>query len=215
MPQLPPDHPPVPADVSSCPYSAENDPAIVSSLNNMPPVNQQPAPDQKAPLSTDREVSSIPMAGKFDGKNWVYPSEQMFYNAMKRKKWNPHEKDMTVVVPIHNAVNEKCWQKILEWETFHKTECGTPKLLKFEGKPRQYTPKARILNFLGYKLPFDRHDWTVDRCGKPVKYVIDFYSGASENGAPASMFLDVRPAVSLEGTFDRIRKFWYTGSGLF
>lgn len=23
--------------------------------------------------------------------------------------------------------------------------------------------------------PFDRHDWTVDRCGKEVRYVIDYY----------------------------------------
>ena len=26
---------------------------------------------------------------------WVYPSEQMFYNAMKRKGWSPSEDDMT------------------------------------------------------------------------------------------------------------------------
>ena len=25
-------------------------------------------------------------------------------------------------------------------------------------------------------LPFDRHDWVVDRCGKEVKYTIDYYS---------------------------------------
>ena len=42
----------------------------------------------------------------------------MFFNAMKRKSWNPSEKDMGVVVPIHNAVNEQSWRKILEWENF-------------------------------------------------------------------------------------------------
>ena len=25
-------------------------------------------------------------------------------------------------------------------------------------------------------LPYDRHDWTVDRCGKEVEYVIDYYA---------------------------------------
>lgn len=58
----------------------------------------------------------------------------------------------------------------------------------------------------GYKLPFDRHDWIVDRCGKDVRYIIDFYSGAPQPGVPASMHLDVRPALdSLEAAWDRIR----------
>ncbi|ORY48313.1 cytochrome c and c1 heme-lyase [Rhizoclosmatium globosum] len=192
-------------------------PALDNPLNNMPITpNQTPAKDQKAPLSIDREISTIPMAGKHDGKNWVYPSEQMFYNAMKRKNWNPEERDMGVVVPIHNAVNEQCWRKILEWEGMHKTACGQPKLLKFIGKPRDYTPKARILNLLGYKLPFDRHDWYIDRCGKEVRYVIDFYGGSqSPEEKGVSFFLDVRPAVSWDGIKDRVRKFWETGSGLF
>lgn len=50
----------------------------------MPPPNQRPAPDQPFPLSTDRETSSIPRAGK-DSECWVYPSSQMFWNAMLRK----------------------------------------------------------------------------------------------------------------------------------
>ena len=37
------------------------------------------------------------------------------------------------------------------------------------------------MNFLGFKLPFDRHDWVVDRCGKDVRYIIDFYNGAFFN----------------------------------
>lgn len=50
----------------------------------MPPPNQRPAPDQPFPLSTDREISHIPRAGK-DDECWVYPSPQMFWNAMLRK----------------------------------------------------------------------------------------------------------------------------------
>ncbi|KAJ3229419.1 hypothetical protein HDU81_005388 [Chytriomyces hyalinus] len=224
---LPEGHPPIPGmplDATSCPYHADNDPAITnqkpasastadSPLNNMPITpNQTPAKDQKEPLSIDREVSTIPMGGKHDGKYWVYPSQQMFYNAMKRKNWDPAEKDMGVVVPIHNIVNEECWRKILEWEGMHKTSCDQPKLVKFIGKPREYTPKARILNLFGYKLPFDRHDWVVDRCGKEVRYVIDFYGG---NTGGISFFLDVRPAISWDGLGDRWRRFWKTGTGLF
>lgn len=37
------------------------------------------------------------------------------------------------------------------------------------GRPNQLSPKARLLNLLGYKLPFDRHDWVVDRCGRDVR----------------------------------------------
>jgi len=30
-----------------------------------------------------------------------------------------------------------------------------------------------------YQLPFDRHDWVIDRCGKQVRYIIDYYDGGS------------------------------------
>ena len=65
--------------------------------------------------------------------------------------------------------------------------------------------QARLLNFLGYKLPFDRHDWYVDRCGRTVHYVIDFYAGQPVHPAqPAPVFIDVRPAVeSIEAIVDR------------
>lgn len=53
------------------------------------------------------------------GKTWVYPSHQQFYNAMKRKGWDPHEEDMPTVVAIHNAVNERCWHEVLKWESLH------------------------------------------------------------------------------------------------
>lgn len=51
----------------------------------MPPPNQMPAPDQPFSLSTNREESNIPRHNT--EKNWVYPSEQMFWNAMLRKGW--------------------------------------------------------------------------------------------------------------------------------
>ena len=59
--------------------------------------------------------------------------------------------------------------QVLHWEHLHPNNCGGPKLKRFMGRPQEYSPKARLLNFLGYKLPFDRHDWVVDRCGKEVR----------------------------------------------
>jgi hypothetical protein len=35
---------------------------------------------------------------------------------------------------------------------------------------------------VGRPLPFDRHDWYVDRCGKEVRYVIDFYFDEDKAG---------------------------------
>lgn len=43
---------------------------------------------------------------------WMYPSEQMFFNAMKRKGWSPSEQDMKQVVAIHNGVNERAWSEV-------------------------------------------------------------------------------------------------------
>ena len=37
------------------------------------------------------------------------------------------------------------------------------------------SPMARLMSWMGHPLPFDRHDWYVDRCGTEVRYVIDFY----------------------------------------
>lgn len=146
-------------------------------------------------LSTSREVSSIP---RNDKENWVYPSEAQFYAAMARKNHDPKAPDMNVVVPIHNAVNERAWSHIQQWEAGRGGErCGGIRLVSFKGKPGEPSPKARILSLLGYNPPFDRHDWVVERCGTRVRYVIDFYSGRPLPGTSnnVSFFLDVRPAL--------------------
>jgi len=114
-------------------------------------------PPQFSRLSAQREISSIPRATKSESShlgssegagddsnpNWVYPSEQQFYNAMARKNHNPQERDMKSVVPIHNAVNERAWEQILMWEVGMGSEkCGGPRLISFAGKPTERTPKA-------------------------------------------------------------------------
>jgi cytochrome c heme-lyase len=67
--------------------------------NNLPP-------SETNSLSRERQISSIPMATSED-KNWVYPSAEQFYSAMKRKNYSPKEEDMKTVIPIHNAGKEK------------------------------------------------------------------------------------------------------------
>ena len=98
-------------------------------------------------LSTSRELSSIPRSDK---ENWVYPSEAQFYAAMARKNHDPSAPDMKVVVPIHNAVNERAWSHIRDWEAGRGGEsCGGIRLVSFKGRPAEPSPKARILTLLG------------------------------------------------------------------
>ena len=43
---------------------------------------------------------------------------------------------------------------------------------------------ARFASWFGSGLPFDRHDWIVDRCGQEVRYIIDFYFDDEKAGTP-------------------------------
>jgi cytochrome c heme-lyase len=90
--------------------------------------------DPPKSLGVDREISTIPRASPVNSDarakpansekesgvsasgNWIYPSEKMFFEAMKRKGYSSDAKDMKTIVPIHNAVNERAWKEIKEWE---------------------------------------------------------------------------------------------------
>ncbi|KAF8862304.1 cytochrome c and c1 heme-lyase, partial [Acephala macrosclerotiorum] len=172
--------------------------------------------DTPKTLALDREISSIPRAspvnndegakpangekesGVSTSGNWIYPSEKMFFEAMKRKGYSSEAKDMKTIVPIHNAVNERAWKEIKEWERPWGSEekCGGPKLHSFLGLSTTLSPKARFNTLLGYTRPFDRHDWVVDRCGTRIEYIIDFYAGKDEGKGKLNFFLDVRPKLN-------------------
>ncbi len=53
-----------------------------------------------------------------DAVVWQYPSEQMFFNAMKRKGWDAKEEDMPAIVAIHNGVNERAWHQVCQYEVW-------------------------------------------------------------------------------------------------
>ena len=92
------------------------------------------------------------------------------------------------------------------WESLHSEECKSPKLKSFGGKAKYFSPRARLRGWLGYELPFDRHDWIVDRCGKEVRYIIDYYDGDLDPGSHRFAQLDVRPAMdSFEAVADRMK----------
>lgn len=203
--------------VSDCPINPDN----------MMPLEprQQPSEGQPFDLSKHRQVSTIPKAEVKDEKDkyWVYPSEQMFWNAMIRKGWKWQDavegkddesgekfnaKDMNDIIRIHNFNNELAWREVLKWElAFHREECPCgPSLKRFGGRAQDYSPRARIRSWMGYELPFDRHDWVVDRCGKEVRYIIDYYDGTLDGETGKFALLDVRPAYdSFEAVWDRMR----------
>jgi len=201
-------------------YSQEIDPS-----NNMPAVpNQGLEPNQAYKLSTDRVNSNIPKGGT--DSTWTYPSPQMFYNALKRKGKGDDvtEHDVQVIVDIHNNMNESTWDEVMKYEKLHAEECPEPMLLKFCGKPDDLSPKARLKNLFGWPAPFDRHDWTVDRNGTEVRYIIDYYHNDEEDGdirptletrgAVKSITLDVRPALESFGALqDRAVMTWRELSG--
>lgn len=151
-------------------------------------------------LATGRIASSIPRGDGANDGNWLYPSPQMFFSAMQRKGHRPSEADMEVIVNIHNMVNEQTWQQILRWENYYhpSSKEQVPRLQRFLGRPSDISPKAWFRSaLLGYKKPFDRHDWYVEgRDGVVRRYVIDFYAG---KGTPTSnlpsFHIDARPAV--------------------
>ncbi|KAL2049090.1 hypothetical protein ABVK25_010686 [Lepraria finkii] len=186
--------------------------------NAPPPSTSTPSPTPRItnqrPLASDRVTSSIPRselspttstpspysppsppstAPNSPSSKWIYPSEKMFFEAMKRKNHSPQASDMATVVPIHNAVNERAWSEIKDWEArfaaSQNQPCNGPRLRSFSGDSKKLSPRARWLGVWGYESPFDRHDWVVERCeGAAVEYLggvedeIGEVGGAIEGG---------------------------------
>lgn len=206
------------------------------------PKSSQPPPSPYAPQPPSQTASHAAPSNS-EGEtghdertgNWIYPSERQFFEALVRKGTPTSAesaKDLATsvasIIPIHNAVNERAWAEILSWESRGppsdpgSTKCGGPKLYSFRGlgtESQFRSPRARWNGLLGYQLPFDRHDWIVERCGgEKVEYVIDFYQGrtgrspGSGPGGPdgkLSFFLDVRPKLNTyEGWRMRVGRFF-------
>jgi Cytochrome c/c1 heme lyase len=67
-------------------------------------------------------------------------------------------------------------------------------------RPSLCSPLARVSSWFGGQLPFDRHDWWVDRCGREVRYVIDFYYNEDRGGTPNVSVIAAAPtAVHMPG----------------
>lgn len=219
-------------------------------------ISQERAPDQTHELPTSRDESSIPR-GTGDS-NWEYPSPQQMYNALLRKGYTDTDVTaVESMVAVHNYLNEGAWGEIVEWErrfgkglyrgwevskrgeenaplALRRLEAqeggqSQPTLVRFQGRPKEMTPKAAMLQLLGRvypskfatEPPFDRHDWFVSRDidgqKKEVRYVIDFYSGPPEPTGDPVFYLDVRPAITPTAAVERLMRWggdvWWRASG--
>jgi cytochrome c heme-lyase len=137
-------------------------------------ISQERAKNQTVALPTDREPSTIPK-GAGEG-NWEYPSPQQMYNALLRKGY--HDTDPAHVesmVSVHNFLNEGAWNEVRVWEGLFARGLGEgwkqcrrgeqgiaesgvaddadPKLMRFKGRPKEMTPKAAMVQFLGSIYP--------------------------------------------------------------
>ncbi|TLS27101.1 hypothetical protein PpBr36_05092 [Pyricularia pennisetigena] len=228
-------------------------------LNYMfPDLSNAPAPNQTVALPTEREHSSIPRGGG-EG-NWEYPSPQQMYHALLRKGYTDTDPTaVEAMVACHNFLNEGAWAEIVDWERrFSKglirgwqisrqgeerapqilrrlereegAEPVVPSLVRFQGRPKDMTPKAAFFQVMGWlypskfetEPPFDRHDWYVQRDfngqKKEVRYVIDYYSGPPEPTGEPVFYLDVRPAATPTGAAERLIRWgsdvWWRAAGL-
>jgi len=156
--------------------------SILSQLNPLNymfrDLSQEPAAHQAFALPTTREESTIPK-GSGDG-NWEYPSPQQMYNALLRKGYT--DTDITAVEPmvsVHNFLNEGAWSEIVGWEqrfggglykgwqicnrgeenastmaaALEDESQVAPSLMRFQGRPKDMTPKAAMIQVLGWMYP--------------------------------------------------------------
>lgn len=195
------------SESEECPYKSHHRPTI-NPQTNLPNESelQQRSTEVASKLPADRTASTIPRASS--SQTWTYPSPRMFYNALLRKGYETRPEDIESMLQVHNFLNEQVWAEVLKWEAEHKSICGEPKLKRFMGRPQDLSPRARFFGlFFGTPKPFDRHDWTVDRCGRDVRYIIDYYSGPV--GEETTFYCDVRPALdSWDAFIDRSKMFW-------
>ncbi|KAF7506166.1 hypothetical protein GJ744_012146 [Endocarpon pusillum] len=113
---------------------------VISSIPRAFPSSSSSSPH---PSSTAQPCNSESESGPHRSGNWIYPSEQQFFTAVLRKH-NPQTLSAAAafpssssssssssstsnatdsladtipsIIPIHNAVNERAWTLIQEWE---------------------------------------------------------------------------------------------------
>lgn len=145
-------------------------------------ISQERAPNQTVDLPVEREPSSIPR-GDSEGNWEYPSPQQMYNAMLRKGYTDTPQDAVESMVAVHNFLNEGAWAEIVGWErVFSKglkegwTKCrrgeenialdavkeemtgrsedvAPPRLLRFQGRPQELTPKARMLQALGWAYP--------------------------------------------------------------
>ncbi|KAK7754481.1 holocytochrome c synthase [Diatrype stigma] len=220
---------------------------------------QDRAPSQTIALPTSRDPSTIPRGdGSGQNWEYPSP-QQMYHALLRKGYADTDVTAVESMVGVHNFLNEGAWAEILDWERrfaggllqgwrlcrrgeenfegqARRLGCERqvfdelqPSLVRFQGRPQDMTPKAAMIQVMGWlypgafstEPPFDRHDWYVSRNvngqQKEVRYIIDYYSGEPEPTGEPVFYLDVRPAFTPTGAAERALRWgcdtWWKASG--
>jgi len=150
------------------------------------------------------------------GESWKWNDEDIDQNTMdqmikQREDVDQNDQNIMNQIKHHNFDHESAWEEIMKWESRHanKEDGSTDsKMHSSECKATEYSPKARFGALIGFKPPFDRHDCVIDRDGKEVRYVVDYYHDKDPSNPDAAK-IDVRPALdSLDAFQDRMKFAW-------
>ena len=146
-------------------------------------ISQDRARGQSVYLPTERETSSIPRGDAAGGNWEYPSPQQMYNALRRKGYTDTPEDAVESMVAVHNFLNEGAWQEIVDWEDIFgnglmsgwkkcrrgaencasmlekERESGArsvesqPHLARFMGRPQDRTPKASILQALGWVYP--------------------------------------------------------------
>lgn len=145
-------------------------------------ISQAPAPNQTHALPTERDPSTIPK-GTGDGNWEYPSPQQMYNALLRKGYTDTDVTAVESMVAVHNFLNEGAWAEIVEWErrfgggfsrawqickrgeeNAHETQRivdwqrgssvpAEPTLVRFQGRPKDLTPKAAMLQVMGWLYP--------------------------------------------------------------
>lgn len=146
-------------------------------------LSQSRAPGQTVDLSVERELSSIPRGESGAGNWEYPSPQQMYNAMLRKGYTDTPQDAVESMVAVHNFLNEGAWMEIVNWERIFanglkngwnqckrgemnlaidsahaekngiSTNNDPPRLIRFMGRPQDRTPKASILQALGWLYP--------------------------------------------------------------
>jgi cytochrome c heme-lyase len=146
-------------------------------------ISQSRAENQTVDLPVERELSSIPRSDPKAGNWEYPSPQQMYNAMLRKGYDDTPQDAVESMVAVHNFLNEGAWAEIVEWErTFagglksgwEKCRRGEenlrleaqrremqggvddepqPSLVRFMGRPGDLTPKAKIMQAMGWVYP--------------------------------------------------------------